>query len=171
MKYNNNFKMQDFFQNPQMANVFPQFEKGEKLQNVYSFEWINKKVKDYLKNALNAQDNGNGLLVFGKHNKVLKDLQLMKWTIEAFINNIPSVTKNIRKNTSLYTPFTNLSQLSSVTDERQKLAIMNIILDNINYNPDFETKNSVQVYGTTKSYQQRQEEWMKKVNYKDKRSI
>lgn len=163
--------MQDFFQNPQMANVFPQFEKGEKLQNVYSFEWIDKKVKDYLKNVLNAQDNENGLLVFDKHNKVLRDLGMMKWTIEAFINNIPSVAKNIRKNTALYTPFTNLSQLSAVTDERQKLAIMNIILDNINYNPDFETKNSVRIYGTNKSYQKRQEEWMKKVNYKDKRSV
>ena len=168
MLFNNKLKMKDLFQNPEMASVFPQFGAEDRLQNVYSFDWVDKKVKEYLKNALNAKEDGNGLSVEGKKSSVLKDVKSMKWTIESFFNNLPSIVKNIKKNTPVYTPFKYKRDFQKLKTNEQKLAMLDIILDNLNYNPDLESLNSVKVYGTKMPYFQRQSLWMQRVGYRRK---
>ncbi len=165
---NNNIRMKDLFQNPNMASVFPQFTKDDKLQNVYTFSWVDAKIKDYLKHCLNAQIQGDEVIVEGKKNAVLKTVQTMKWTIESFFNNLPNITKNIRHNTALYMPVRDLRELQNLTTQEQKLAALNIVLDNLNYNPDFGSLNSVKVYNTTMSFFQRQSLWQNKVGYRRK---
>ncbi len=168
MQLNNKIRMKDLFQNPQLAKVFPQFTKEDKLQNVYSFNWVDKKVKDYLKHCLNAQITSSGLVVYGKKERVLQDVKMMKWTIEAFFNNLPSITKNIRRNTALYMPFRDLKQIQGLQTQDQKLAVLNIVLDNLNYNPDFASLNTVKVFNTNLSFFQRQSLWMRRVGYRRK---
>lgn len=164
----NKIKMRDLFQNPEMSNVFPQFTKDDKLQNVYSFDWVDKKVKEYLKSALNAQIVGDSIIVNGKKENVLKDVQRLKWTIEAFFNNLPSITKNIRRNTEVIMPC-KLKQLKTLQTQEQKLAALNLVLDNLNYNPDFKSLNSVKVYNTKLSFNERQVLWQEKVGYNRRR--
>ena len=48
--YNNNLSMQDLFQNEALANILPQF-KAEDLKSVQSFDWVNNKVREYIKNT------------------------------------------------------------------------------------------------------------------------
>ena len=64
MRYNNRLRMQDLFMNPALAGVFPQFKRGKKLQNVYSYAEVEKRVAEYLAGALNGtitgDDNGAG---------------------------------------------------------------------------------------------------------------
>ncbi len=59
-EYNNRLRMRDLFMNPKLAGVFPQFEPGERLQNVYSFAQTEKRVRDYLVAALNGKITADG---------------------------------------------------------------------------------------------------------------
>lgn len=163
---NNSIRMKDLFQNPTMANIFPQFTEDDKLQNVYSFDWVDKKIKDYIKNALGATIQGDNIIVEGSKSKVLQEVQTMKWTIESFFNNMPSIVKNIKNNTPVYMPVKSLNELHKITTQEQKLAVLNIVLDNLNYNPDFGSLNSVKVYNSKLSFFQRQNIWQNKVGYR-----
>ncbi len=55
-EYNNRLRMRDLFMNPQLANVFPQFNSGKPLKNVYSFAETEESVQNYLVAALNGKD-------------------------------------------------------------------------------------------------------------------
>lgn len=164
--FSNNIGMKDLFQNPDMAKIFPQFGPDDKLQNVYSFDWVDRKVKEYLVNALGAKEEGGGLIVQGKKSNVIKDVKSIKWTIESFFNNLPSIVKNVRRNTKVYTPFSNINQIKKINTNEQKLAMLNIILDNLNYNPDLKSLGNIPVYGTNMNFYERQSLWVKRVGYR-----
>ena len=167
--FNNRITMKELFQNKEMANILPQFEDKD-LKNVQSFGWVNDKVKEYIKNALNAEIDGEEIVVKGKKSNVLQSLQRMKYTLEAFFNAMPSIVKNIRKNTKLYLPY-NLAQIKALKDERQKVILLNSILDNVNYNPDFRSlgEPNIDIYSSGVSFEKRQAQWAEMVGYWRKR--
>lgn len=151
------FTMRDLFQNPKMANVLPQIEKGSALQNVYSFRVTEERVKNYIKGVFNAQEDDDGLIVRGKHKQVIRRLNNLKGQIEALFNAMPTVVKNIRANTKLRLPYATLSQIEGLDDYNKRAALIKQVLDNINYNPDFNSR-------IKESKQQKA--WEKRTNYK-----
>jgi len=165
MRFYNNLKMKDLFQNPKLAHVLPQFEESDKLQNVQSFEWINDKVRDYLSNALGAEISGNDLKMQGNKSDVLKQLQSLKWTIEAFFNSMPGIVKNLRKNTAVYLPFSSVEQISNLKTNEQKIQLFNVVLDNLVYNPDFMDMNdkNIDIHKSGVPYAKRQAMWAEQV--------
>lgn len=166
-QYNTQFKMQDLLMNPQLANVFPQFDKNKPLQNVYSFAEVEKKVLEYLKSAFNGEITGSGeLIVNGKKKSILRQVRALQTTIEAFFNSMPSIAKNLRSNTKLYTPFASLKQLEELKDPQKKLAAITAIMENIQYNSNFNSQNSLPSQSPI-PFQKRQEAWKKKVGYKE----
>lgn len=164
--YNNRISMKDLFQNKELSNILPQF-KDEDLKNVQSFDWVNDKIKEYIKNALNAEIDGDEIIVNGKKSNVLQSLQRMKYTLEAFFNAMPSIVKNIRKDTKLYLPYSNLAQIKSLKDEKQKIFLLNSILDNVNYNPDFRSLDdrNIDIYNSGVPFEKRQAQWAEIVGY------
>lgn len=167
MIYNNHFKMQDLLANPSLQSVFPQFKCGVFIKNVYSFAEVAHWISEYLINAFSGLLTGDGELVIkGMYKTRFKQISALKPIIEGFFNNIPSVAKNIRSNTKLYTTFATLGQIADIKSPSGKIAALKQIIDNINYNPDFNSQNSV----TNKSpipFQKRQENWKIKVGYKE----
>ena len=72
--------------NPNLDGIFPQFEKGEKLQNVYSFAKTEERVRKYLVKALNGKLLTDGsIAVNGKHQAVLSRVRALQAVIEGFI--------------------------------------------------------------------------------------
>ena len=70
--------MRDLFMNPKLAGVFPQFAPGERLQNVYSFAQIEKRVQDYLVAALNGTITAEGAIaVKGQQQAVLSRVRAL----------------------------------------------------------------------------------------------
>ncbi len=167
MRFNNKIKMQDLFQNSSLENILPQFNKDDKLQNVQSFEWVNKKVADYLKNALGAKCEGDSLVVEGKKLNIIREINNLKYTMEAYFNCLPSIAKNIRKNTKVYLPFSSIEQIKSLKTPEQKAMLLNAVLDNVNYNPDFQDMNNknIDIYASGVSYEKRQAAWADRVGY------
>ena len=163
--FNNRITMKELFQNKEMADILPQFEDKD-LKNVQSFDWVNDKVKEYIKNALNAEIDGEEIVVRGKKSNVLQSLQRMKYTLEAFFNAMPSIVKNIRKNTKLYLPY-NLAQIKSLRTDKQKIRFLNSVLDNVNYNPDFRSLDdrNIDIYNSGVSFEKRQAQWAEIVGY------
>lgn len=163
--YNDRTSMKDLFQNKELSNILPQF-KDEDLKNVQSFDWVNDKVKEYIKNALSAEIDGEEMVVKGKKSKILQSLQRMKYTLEAFFNAMPSIVKNIRKNTKLYLPY-NLAQIKGLRTDEQKILLLNNILDNVNYNPDFRSLDdrNIDIYNSGVSFEKRQAQWTEIVGY------
>lgn len=169
MQYNNKFGMQDLFMNKQLKSLFPQFTKKEGLKNFYSFEWVNKKVEDYLKNVFGGRKSGDEIIIKGKYKDKYKQIKGMQKLIEDMFNNIPAITKNIRKNTKLITPFQCVDQLKEIQDPQKKIQAMQIIFDNLNYNPDFQSQNRFASLSGKKDFDIRQEKWLKSVGYYNKR--
>jgi len=149
------FTMRDLFQNPNMADVLPQIKKGSALQNVYSFKVTEERVKNYIKGVFKAQDGDDGLIVRGKHKQVVRRLNSLKGQIEALFNAMPTVVKNIRSNTKLRLPYATLSQIERLDDYSKRAVLIKQVLDNLNYNPDFTSRESKQ-----------QKAWEKRTNYK-----
>lgn len=164
--YNDRISMKDLFQNKELSNILPQF-KDEDLKNVQSFDWVNDKVKQYIKNALNAEIEGEEIIVKGKKSNVLQSLQRMKYTLEAFFNAMPSIVKNIRKNTKLYLPYSNLAQIKGLRTDEQKIRFLNSVLDNVNYNPDFRSLDdrNIDIYNSGVPFEKRQAQWAEIVGY------
>lgn len=164
--YNDRISMKDLFQNKELSNILPQF-KDEDLKNVQSFDWVNDKVKEYIKNALNAEIDGEEIIVKGKKSNVLQSLQRMKYTLEAFFNAMPSIVKNIRKNTKLYLPYSNLAQIKGLRTDEQKIRFLNSVLDNVNYNPDFRSLDdrNIDIYNSGVPFEKRQAQWAEIVGY------
>lgn len=165
MRYNNLLSMRDLFMNPKLGNVFPQFERSVPVQNVYSFAEVERRVLNYLQAALGGQITGRDeLVVRGKYKTVLRQVNALKSAAEELFNSMPSIAKNLRKNTRLYTPFASAGQLEDMNDPQSKTAAMRVVLDNIRYNPDFVTKGGA---AETAGYIRRQQLWKKKVGYKE----
>lgn len=164
--YNDRISMKDLFQNKELSNILPQF-KDEDLKNVQFFDWVNDKVKQYIKNALNAEIEGEEIIVKGKKSNVLQSLQRMKYTLEAFFNAMPSIVKNIRKNTKLYLPYSNLAQIKGLRTDEQKIRFLNSVLDNVNYNPDFRSLDdrNIDIYNSGVPFEKRQAQWAEIVGY------
>lgn len=150
--------MQELFQNRKLANVFPQLYKRDGLKNIYSFQWVEEKITSYLKGVLRAKIVGEELIVRGKHRDRLKEIKRLKTVIESMFNTMPSITKNIRKNTRLLLPIESVEEFKQVKTMEGKLQVMEWILENIKYNPNFQTKNKI-----TPLYIKEQRRWMKKV--------
>lgn len=166
-KYSNRFKMRDLFANPQLANVFPQFDEKAPLQNVYSFADTERRVLQYLKGVFNGTVTGDGeLTVKGKHENILRRTNEMKGVIETFFNSMPTVVKGIRHNTNLYLPYSTLDQIADLNTSYKKLSAMKAVLENIMYNPDFQSTKSRNALPPV-SYAKKQEAWKKKVDYKE----
>lgn len=161
--YNDRISMKDLFQNKELSNILPQF-KDEDLKNVQSFDWVNDKVKQYIQNALNAEIEGEEIIVKGKKSNVLQSLQ---YTLEAFFNAMPSIVKNIRKNTKLYLPYSNLAQIKGLRTDEQKIKFLNSVLDNVNYNPDFRSLDdrNIDIYNSGVPFEKRQAQWAEIVGY------
>lgn len=168
MQYNDKFTMKDLFMNKELKNLFPQFTKKDGLKNVYSFEWINKKVEDYLKKTFNGRKSGDEIIIKGKFKEKFKQIKGMQGLIENLFNNMPAITKNIRKNTKLITPFQCVDQLKQIDDPIKKMQAMQIIFDNLNYNPDFQSENRFTKI-KDKAFIRKQEQWLKSVGYYNKR--
>lgn len=158
MQYSNKFTMQDLFQNRKLANILPQFYKRDGLKNVYSFQWVEEKVKSYVKSVLRAKIVGEELIVRGKHREKIKEIRRLKTVIESMFNAMPSITKNIRRNTRLLLPIESVEEFKQVKTMEGKLQVMEWIVENIKYNPEFQTKQK-----STSLYIKEQKRWMKKV--------
>ena len=171
MQFNNKFRMKDLFMDKELKGLFPQFTKKDGLKNVYSFEWINKKVEDYLKNVFGGRKSGDQIVIKGKFKEKFKQIKGMQALIEDMFNNIPAITKNISKNTKLITPFQCKDQLKEITDPQKKIQVMQIIFDNLNYNPDFQSQGRFRSEFLSSNYLKRQQLWLNAVGYNNNKRI
>jgi len=169
VQFNDKFGLKDLFMNKELKGLFPQFKKKDRLQNVYSFEWIEKKIADYIKSAFNGRKSGDEIIIPGKFKDKFKEIKAMQTMLEDMFNNMPAITKNVRKNTKLITPFQCVEQLKEIQDPRKKIQAMQIVLDNLNYNPDFQSQNRFRSEIMPHDYYRRQQIWMKTVGYNNKR--
>ena len=168
MNYNNLFKMQDLFANPNLAGVFPQFDKARPKQGYanYSLAETEKRVQNYLVGVLNGVLTGQGeIQVKGQYKSVLNRVRQLQPLIEGLFNSLPSIQKNLRKNTALYLPYATLGQIAELNTPYKKQQAIKAVLDNLNYNPDFQSANSVQSNSPV-SFQKRQAAWKKKTGWK-----
>ena len=164
-EYNNQLRMRDLFMNPKLAGVFPQFEPGERLQNVYSFAQTEKRVRDYLVAALNGKITADGYIVVrGKQPAVLSRVRSLQAIIESFINDIPKVLQALRKNAALYLPYATLKQLEDTKTTGAKIKAMRAVMDNFQYNSDLGALNSVKQEAPER-FNRNKKAWEKKVGY------
>lgn len=165
MQFNEKFGMKDLFMNKELKGIFPQFNKKDRLQNVYSFQWVENKIAQYIKQVFNGYIRNGDVYVRGKYRQTYKEIKAMKQVLEDMFNNMPAITKNIRKNTKLITPFQCVDQLKEIQDPKKKLMAMQIVFDNLNYNPDFQSQNRFSTLATRTDYFKRQQIWMQAVGY------
>ena len=158
MQYNNQFTMQDLMQNRKLASVLPQFYKKGGLKKEYRFHWMQEKITKYLKGVLGGRVQNSVLVVKGNHREKLKEIKRLKAVLESLLNDIPSIAQNIQKNTRLLLPIENLEQVRERKTVKEKLQILEWILENIKYNPDFQINKK-----TTPLYLKEQKRWLKKV--------
>ena len=152
--------------NPKLADVFPQFEKGEKLQNVYSFAKTEERVKKYLVAALNGKITADGdITVKGKKEAVLSRVRAMQAVIEGFINDMPKVVQALRKNTPLYLPYATLKQLEETKSSAAKIKAMKAVMDNFQYNSDLGALNTIK-NEKPEQFARNKKTWEKKVGYR-----
>lgn len=161
----NHIGLRDLLQNRALASVLPQFPKSMPLQNVYSYAKVEEMVAKYITKLLpKSKYDGEGeIIARGKHETVLKQVRNAVPMIETFFNSTPSIVKNIRRNTKLYLPYNTIGQMEGIKATEDKLKLMQEILENITYNPDFNTVQSID-----KTYARLQAQWKKKVGYKER---
>lgn len=169
MQFNDKFGMQDLFMNKELKGLFPQFTKKDKMQNVYSFEWVENKVAIYIKSVFNGRMVGGEIIINGKFKDKFKEISAMKQLIEDMFNNMPAITKNIRHNTRLITPFQCVDQLKEISEPKGKMMVMQIVFDNLNYNPDFQSQDRFSSPVMQNDYYKRQQIWLTSVGYFNKR--
>jgi len=162
--------MNDLFRNPKLARVLPQFPKNQPLQNVYSGAEIVRRATNYIRGIIGGRKDIEGLTVRGKHSEILARVEAMVPSIEKFFNAMPSLVKNLRNNTRLYTTYQSATQIASLKkgDADKKLDLLQQVLDNLNYNPDLNSLGSV---GNTsgQTFSREQARWAKQVGYKEPR--
>lgn len=166
MAWNNNFTMRDLFANSTMKGVLPQFGGQEPVHQVYSFAEQKRQVKEYLRGLLSATKSGETLRVKGNQPEVLKQVQQAKTTIEQFFNAMPSIAKNLRANTRVYMPFATISQMQDITTPEGKITALRAIIDNVNFNPNFKSLDSITKDIPQMNFYQEQAKWLREVGYK-----
>ena len=165
-EYNRNIHIRDLFMNAQLANVFPQFDAGEKLQNVYSQAKTEERVKKYLVAALNGKITPErDIAVNGKQAAVLARVRTLQAIIESFINNTPKIVQALRKNTPLYLPYATLKQLENTKSTAAKIKAMRAVMDNFQYNSDMNALNSVK-NEKPEQFAKNKRAWERKVGYR-----
>lgn len=152
--------------NPAMEGILPQFERGAKVQNVYSFAEVERRVLKYLAGALNGTVTGDGeLVVRGKHQAVLSRVRLLQPLIETFFDNMPKVAAAVRQNKFFYLPYANRKQLEDIKTPAGKIKAMRAVMDNLQYNPDLGALNSIK-REKPEQFTKNRRAWEKKVGYK-----
>ena len=146
MQFNDKFSIKDIFMDKELKGLFPQFNKKDKLKNVYSYEWIEDKIANYIKSVFNGRMSNGEIVIKGKFKQRFQEIKALQNVIEDMFNNLPAITKNIRNNTRLITPFQCKEQLKGLKNPRQKIMAMQIVLDNLNYNPEFQSGDRFQSY-------------------------
>jgi len=159
----NTFNLKDLFQNDKLASVLPQVdsELPKRGYIVYSYAETQKRVMEYLARTLGGTIQDDKIIVKGKHKAIIERIKGLKETIEQLFNNMPSITKNLRKNTKVYLPYGSISQIAELKTPLQKQKLLQAIMDNVKYNPDFATKQDMLAMG----YVKEQEKWQKLVGY------
>ena len=158
--------LRDLLQNKTLSSVLPQFPKSMQLQNVYSYAKVEEMVAKYLTKLLghSKYDGVGGILTKGSFDAVLQRVKNAVPMIETFFNSTPSVVKNIRRNTKLYLPYNTIGQIKGIKSTEDKLKLLQQILENITYNPEFNTTQTGYKQGT---FLREQALWKKKVGYKE----
>lgn len=164
INYNTNLGMRDIFLNPALKGIFPQMD-GVKLQNVYSFAEVEKRVQTYLAQVLNARYDDDGeLVVKGKHKTVINRVKQLTPLIEGFFNNMPKIVAGIRRNTPLYLPYASIEQLKNLHTTAQKIKAMQAVMDNFQYRHDLGVENSIS-NESDEVFARKQKAWQRKVGY------
>ncbi len=165
MRYHNYFRMQDFFCNDQLVGIVPQFDKRDLMRNEVSDETIYIQCRNVINGFLNGKVTSNGIEVRDMPIKsVMRIVTSCKYVLEAMFDNADSIIRNVRNNKRVYTTVETFSQIVDF-DADKKLEFLNDILDNINYNPEFNSQNSVHSYSAM-PYKERQRAWARRVGYK-----
>lgn len=165
-QYYNHLRMRDIFMNSKLSGVFPQFDLGEKLQNVYSFAKTEERVRKYLIAVFNGSMTDDGAIaVNGKYQVVLNRVRALQTVVEGFINNMPKVAQALRSNMSLYLPYATLKQLEETKTIAAKIKAMRAVMDNFQYNADFGSLNSVKKE-KPEQFNRNRKTWEKKVGYR-----
>lgn len=161
MKYNNKITMKDIFMNEKLKGIFPQFSVKEARKKVLSDAFVRQKVLDYLKETLNGKVENNNLIVPGKFKDKFLEIVSLKNIVEEMFNNYENFSIGIKKDLKLYTPFQSISQIENITTAKQIKEILQIVLDNIAYNPDFQPLGANLT--NTATFIKEQQKWLKKV--------
>lgn len=165
MKEYMRFSARDLFMNPAMEGILPQFERGSKLQNVYSFAEVENKVLKYLAGALNGTITGNGeLTVQGKHQAVMNRVRQLQPLIETFFDNMPRVAAAIRQNRTFYLPYANRKQIEETQTAAGKAKVMKCVLENFQYNAELGGLNSVKKE-PPETFSRKKRQWEQRVGY------
>lgn len=160
------FTLGNLFQNPAMSKVLPQLGSSP-LRNVYSYRETEQRVRNYLAGMLRTiTSDDDGLVVRGKHQTVLRQIEGMKGQIEALFNAMPKVAQHMRAGTKLYLPYVTLSQISELRGVLKKQRLLQQIVDNLTFNPDFNNFPPTGSNWTPIFFSILQEDWMKRVGYK-----
>lgn len=157
--------------NPALAGVFPQFKRGEKLQNVYSFAEVERRVQEYLVSALNGTVTGGGeIMVRGKHQEVLSRVRQLQPLIESFFNSTPKVVSALCGNVPLYLPYATQNEIKNITTTAGKIKAMQAVLDNLQYNTDLGALNSIK-HESPAQFVRNKRKWEAKVGYRRLKKI
>jgi len=160
--------MRDLFQDKSLADIFPQVDKALPSRGyvVYSYAEMTKRVTDYIASAFGGKVQADGTLwVWGHKTQILRQIRAMHAQLEALFNSMPSITKNLRSNTPLYLPVPSKLALKEFAgNAKGKSDLLQAVLDNINYNPNFKSENTIPTEVAT-SFAKRQMQWQNKVGY------
>ena len=158
MQYNNKFTMQDLFMNKKLEKVLPQFKSKREAKKVNSARWVEEKVKSYIQSVLGGVFVDDTLIIKGKHAKKLKEIERLQIVLIRMFYNIEHIAQGVQKNIPLLLPIDSLEAISKRRATSRKLQLMEWVLENIEYNPDFE--NNIK---KTPLHVKEQEWWLKKV--------
>lgn len=169
MRYNDFFQLQDFFCNDKLTGIIPQFDKRDLQKGKVDDDKIYTQCRNVINGFLNGTITASGISVTNKSSAaVLRVVTACKTILEAMFNSSESLLANISANKRVYTSAASISQIAELDTPQKKLKFLNEILDNINYNPEFKSQNSVQSF-SNKPYEERQKAWQKRVGYKLRR--
>lgn len=165
-EYTHIIGMRDLFMNPELRGILPQMD-GLKLQNVYSFAEVEKRVQQYIVQVFGGESTGDGEIVInGKQPQVLARINQLKPLIEGFFNNMPKIVAGIRRNTPLYLPYASVAQLKAVKNVAAKIRAMKMVMDNFQYDDSLGATNSVLHEQDREYFARRQRAWKKRVGYR-----
>lgn len=164
MSYNTRFRMRDLFMHERLSKIFPQFSASELGNNAQSAVKAQKTVLAYIVATFNGTlTGGSTVTVKGQHARVLSQIQRLQAVLERLINNAQSIQRGIQNNTALYTRFQSFTELEQLGTVAKRVAALETVMDNIAYNPHFSNPSAK----PSAAYLKKQEQWKKKVGYKE----